>query len=328
MSLQASITSLREDRANYASGLKIPSMPVPLTFVHGIEVRIAIGGNERPMLLLPVSSNELRKKLPEADGLVMEFAQYKGTSSLSGYFLQVSSTDDKLESVFLDLVENICSRIQAGEGSYYSLVSAIEDFRHLLSKSSHPVERTRVVGLVGELLFLRQALFFNSESVIYWTGPEKSRRDFLFPKAAVEIKTSEQSTGRNVVIHSLSQLQIDDADDLFMMFYRIEENPGKGVSVGDLVRDIRTKSADAGLFDEKLEAMGFSNLTEKAWNAFRWVVLERNPYRVAEGFPRVTSHSFPEGVPAGVSHVNYQLDLDLAREYAVSHDVLGARLQS
>lgn len=326
MSLQSNIASLREDRASYAAELKIPSIPIPLTFVHGAEVRIALGGNELPMLLLPVSSEELRQRLPEADGLAMEFAQYKGASFSNGYFLQVSSKDEKLESAFLDLVENICNRIQKGEGSYSALVRAIEDFRHLLSRSRNPVERSRIVGLVGELFFLRQALSFNSEAVIYWTGPQKARRDFLFPKAAVEIKTSEQSTGRNAVIHSLAQLEADDAEDLFLMFYRLEEHPGKGVTIGDLVQDIRVNITKTELFDEKLQAVGFTDATSAAWNTCRWVLLEGKPYRVTEGFPRITRYSFSHEAPAGVSHVNYQVDLDVAKEYATSSELLGSRL--
>ncbi len=326
MSLQLSVKGLREDRANYNSELKVPSKPVEATFVHGTEVRIALGGTDRPMLLLPVSTSALREKLPEADGLAIEYAQYKGTSSATGYFLQVSSKDDQLESVFLDLVENVCSRVRNGEGSHTALASAIDEFRDLLSRSRQLVDRSRIVGLMGELLFLNTALDSNSKAATFWTGPGGGRRDFLFPEAAVEIKTTEQSTGRNVVIHSLAQLATDDADELFLMFYRLEENPGKGMAVSDLVQAIRAKLDSAEFFDKKLEEVGYNGSSSESWNAFRWSLLEAAPYRVADGFPRITPATFPKGPPAGVSQVTYQLDLDTAETFAIPDEVLSEKL--
>lgn len=323
MNLQSSLTSLREDRATYTSELKIPSQAVPMTFVHGTEVRIALGSNDSPMLLLPVSTEELRQKLPEADGLAMAFARYKVTSASSGYFLQVSNAEDKLESVFLDLVENICSRIQKGEGGYSAVVRAIEEFRYLLSRVRVPVDRNRIVGLIGELFFLRRAFEYNSEAISCWTGPNCARRDFLFARAAFEIKTTERSTGRNIVVHSLAQLDSDDADDLFLMFYRVEENPAKGVTVGDLVSEIRNTLTSSEQFEEKLKAVGFVPAAEDSWNIIRWVLLDEQPYRVAEGFPRIIAASFVDGAPVGVSGVNYQVDLDSAGAYAVSVQSLG-----
>lgn len=328
MSLQRSIRSLREGRAAYTSELKVPSSPVGSTFVHGTEVRVALGGQDRPMLLLPVSSEELRKKLPEAEGLAMEYARYKGTGSATGFFLQVSSKDDQLESVFLDLVENICGRIRNGEGSHSALAEAIDEFRNLLSRSRQPIEKSRILGLMGELIFLNKALEYNSESVKFWTGPAGARRDFLFPQAAVEIKTTQQSTGRNVTIHSLAQLSADDADSLFVMFYRLEEDPGNGTSVSELVQAIKSKIDSVDAFDEKLDLIGYSASCADSWGVFRWALLEAQSYQVSDHFPRIVATSFPDGPPPGVSQVNYQLDLDLAKEYRVSTENLSERLSS
>jgi hypothetical protein len=280
------------------------------------------------MLLLPVSSEELRKKLPEAEGLVMEYAQYKGTSSATGFFLQVSSRDKQLESVFLDLVENICGRIRNGEGGHSALAEAIDEFRNLLTRSRHAVEKSRILGLMGELIFLSKALDCNSESVDFWTGPTGARRDFLFPQAAVEIKTTQQSMGRNVTIHSLAQLATDDAESLFVMFYRLEEDPGKGTSVSELVQAIKLRLDSVDDFEEKLELIGYSAACADAWDAFRWTLLEAQSYQVCDGFPRVIVTSFPDGLPLGVSQVNYQLDLDQAKEYRVSTGSLSERLSS
>jgi len=327
VNLKMSLDSLREYGASYTSDLKIPSKPVPKTFVHGSEVRIALGADKRPMLLLPLAAEELKLKLPQADGLEIEYVQYKGAAFPGGYFLQVSSMDNQLETVFLGLVESICSKIQEGDGSYSSLVDTIEEFRDLLDKSRLPVERSRILGLTGELLFLRQSLASNPDAVNYWVGPQNARRDFLFPGGAFEIKASEQSTGRNVVIHSLAQLDNDDADALFLVYYRLEEDPGKGVTVGDLVGEIRKHLPVKASFDERLNAVGYNPKTSEAWNSFRWSVIEVQGYSVKEGFPRLVASSVQNGMLAGISNVSYQVDLDLAAQHKVSLQFLGDMLE-
>lgn len=320
MSLINSLNALRSDRSTHEDELTIPSRPVPLTFAHGREVRVALSANDCPILLLPASTIELRQKLPEADGLNIEFAQYKGKSSPSTYFLQITCVDPQLESVFLDLVENVCSRIQSGGESLRSILATIEEFRDLLRGSRQPIDRTKIIGLFGELLFLKKMAASNPDSVEYWMGPDNGRRDFLFPEAAIEVKTSEHSTGKLVVIHSLGQLDNDDAETLFLQYFRLEEDPTMGQTVGDLVAQISDYVHDKELFRKKLKSVGFEPSLSKFWNTVRWRVIESQPFRVTDGFPRIVSGSFLDGSPAGISHLSYQLDLIYAQPFEVSLD--------
>lgn len=318
MSIQSSIASLREDRAAYTGDLRIPSQPIPYTFAQGAEVRIALAGNNRPMLLIPISVEEIRMELPLTEGLVMAFAQYKGASATSRYFLEVVSTDEKLESVFLDLVGNVCGRIQAGEGGRRALIRAIEEFRHLLGAAGSTVERQRIVGLFGELHFLKQALTINAKAVAYWTGPAGGRRDFLFPSVAVEVKTTESRDGRTVSIHSLGQLDKDDAEALLLAFYRIEENPATGITIGSVVEEICRMLSHQEPFQSRVENVGFTSTSAEAWNAIRFLVKEETIYQVDNGFPRIVPSSFSSALTPSISDVNYRLDLNGAEQYRLA----------
>lgn len=320
MSLSASLSALRTDRVKLLDELSIPSKPIPLTFVQGMEVRLALDTENCPLLLLPVSTSELGQDLPEAHGLHFRYEQYKGRSTASTYFLQVKCALPTLESVFLDLVENICSRIQDGGNGLECVHATIEEFRDLLRPSTLPIDRIRIIGLFGELLFLKEAIQHNQKAVEHWTGPQGERRDFLFAASAVEIKTSEKSSGSSVIIHSLGQLNNDDSKDLFLWYTRLEEDPGSGASVGDLVDVIESQLVSKTLFREKLRAVGFDKSNADVWNSVHWAVLESQPFQVFDGFPRIIPGSFEAGTPPGISHVNYQLDLSHAKEFKVSAD--------
>lgn len=318
MSLQSSLAVLRENRAAYSGDLRIPSQPIPYTFAQGLEVRIALAGNNFPMLLIPVSTEEIHQKLPDTEGLSLAFAQYKGAGTTTRYYLEVISTEEKLESVFLDLVGNVCGRIQAGERGHRALIRAIEEFRHLLGVAGNSVERQRIVGLFGELLFLKQALSINESAVSYWVGPYGGRRDFLFPSVAVEVKTSEHREGRTVSIHSLGQLDTDDAEALFLAYYRIEEDPGSGKTVGNLVEEICGMLSLQEPFYAKLGEVGFGLANAGAWNALRFTVKEETFYHVRDDFPRLVASSLCGALTFAISEVNYRLDLNGAEPYRLA----------
>lgn len=318
MRLAASLNTLRSNRQSFRDELTIPSQPVPHTFAQGTEVRLAVHTDDSPMLLLPVSTEELRQSLPSAAGIEVEFARYHGRKTSSAFFAQIKCAAPELEGVFLDLVENICERIRSGDQSLIGLAAAIEQFRDLLRAVSQPADRTRMIGLFGELLILEQSLSSAGNAVEYWTGPIGGRRDFLFPSCAIEAKTTLISTGYSVSIHSLNQLDSDDTTHLYLWFQRIEEDPGRGRSIGEVVAGIEDRVSDRSLLHERLRQVGFDHANPEPWNQVKWTLVESQPYAVLGTFPRIVPASFPAGPPAGIFHVTYQLDLAQAVDFKVS----------
>ena len=70
--------------------------------------------------------------------------------------------------------------------------------------------------------------------------------------------------------------------------------------------------------DEAWAAQEFSHTPAgRDQSAVPYRVIEEALYRVAGGFPRLTRSSFPDGLPAGVSRVSYQLDMTACRDWLV-----------
>lgn len=47
-------------------------------------------------------------------------------------------------------------------------------------------------------------------------------------------------------------------------------------------------------------------------------IIEQGLYQVTDGFPRLTRASFSDGLPVGIGHVSYQLEMAACREWLVS----------
>lgn len=322
MNLPATLASLRSTEASreahQADALQFPSQPIDGVFTDGQPARLAVHTDNCPMLLLPASSGELRMKLPACGGVDCTIVRYRVASEAFRYFIQLKCLDPALESVFMDLLENVCDRIRSGGKSSESLEAAIDDFRNLLRNRVFLVDRKKVLGLFGELVVLRETLNSHSRSVDAWVGPIGGRRDFLFPRLAIEVKASEKTDQRTVEISSLGQLTKDDVETLYLWYLRVEEDPVSGSSVSEVIQDILTKAKEKQLFESKLDKLGYSTQSREAFDAYRWRVLESQPFQIEEGFPRITKASFSGGVPIGVSAVCYASDLDTAKEFAVT----------
>jgi hypothetical protein len=323
MSLLSSLTSLRAEGRSGGSDLHFPSTQLSGVFSDGEPARLAVDHDDAPLLLLPASTRDLSLTLPVCGGLETRIVHYGVNDGTRRFFIQLKCLRPDLESVFIDLLQNICDRIRSGDSSVSSLRDAIEDFRDLLRNTSGVADRNKALGLFGELTVLGRTLSNGMDVVSAWTGPLRHRRDFCFAAAAIEVKASEKSDRSTVHISSLGQLSTDDVEKLFLWYLRVEEHPKAGCSIGGLVSQLEERlGGNVAEFRRRLSEAGFTPETSEAFNSFKWRVLESCAYRVAPGFPRISAESFVDGTPKGVQEVSYTCDLNCADDFKVPEDEL------
>ncbi len=310
--LQATLNKLRLAKSSTTADLGFPSESIEKTFLAGAPVRLAVTKQNQPQLLLPASRTEAGIPLPSANGLDFTISRYKNTEGDIQAFIQIRCQIIELENVFLDLTANICSRIREGGSATECITAAIDEFRELLEDGKSNASQSKVIGLFGELLLLEKTLAHNSNAMNYWTGPDGGRRDFTFPKLTIEVKTTKRTQQRQATIHALDQLATDADEVLYLWFYAIEENPGTGNSITDKVSVIEAMLNNTQPFRQALKAVGYTTASRAHWDKWKWTILESQPYLVNDDFPKITNASFPNGAPAGISHVTYQVNLDNA----------------
>lgn len=322
MNLTAKLQDLRRDKESPDVDFHFPSAQLEGVFSNGRPARLAVHPDGKPLMLLPVSVTDLAKKIPECDGLSITSQKYKIAGSGRQDFVEIKCESAKLESVFVNMMENICDRIRAGSSAISGLNGSVADFRDLLITSRQSVDRKKALGLFGEVLAAMNIAPKIKEIAEFWTGPIGHRRDFCLPGAAVEVKTSEKTDSRVVQISSLGQLDCDDFEKLFLLYFKVEEHPSRGKCIGDLVCDLQGVIRSDGCLREKLAAAGYDGTAKQAYDAYFWRVMESRVYCVKDGFPRVIGSSFAGGKPAGVLDITYAVDLDQAVSYEVGLDAL------
>jgi hypothetical protein len=183
-------------------------------------------------------------------------------------------------------------------------------------------------GLFAELQFLSGTLLLELspvEAVSAWQAPTRKSKDFAHNSVAIEVKSRLKKGAAKVRISSENQL--DEAGyDLFLAVTALDPETGGGESLPELVDRLRQYLTVSGIamtmFDDQLIGAGYLDIHRPKYEGTSYVPVT-TLFKVAAGFPRV----LPIDLPAGVSHINYDLDLATAASFVVSPSVLADALR-
>jgi hypothetical protein len=187
----------------------------------------------------------------------------------------------------------------------------------LAGRNARLLSAEEVRGLFAELTFLSglyREKMDHLTAVAAWTGADRVHQDFVFADRAVEVKSLAGTDRSTVRISSEDQLE-SIQDLLFLMTYRLRDAPDteQSRSLNDLVLAIEGELADAEAIEEfgrKLAAYGYAPLQE--YDRPRLIVAGVQAYRVEDDFPKIVR----SGLPAGVTRVKYQIDIEQIATFA------------
>lgn len=262
-------------------------------------------------------------KLPEEDVYdtpSLESLQGCGSriASLSGqqYFV-LSLEEHDTWSLFKSLCREIFNDFQ--EGAYLRndkvvrrLNEILRRFSQFFKKSKQNFSREQAVGLWGELYFLRNVIFpliAPTEAILFWKGPTAADKDFILPRALVEVKTTEQEDDKQIKISNLKQLSDEPGKVLYIYLNVIHEVESgmSGLSLNELVSSIRAlleKHDEALITFNAL--LGISGYLESSPYAEKEYLFRTGAYYpVTDDFPRLTHTN----IPCGIVAAKYTVDL-------------------
>ena len=177
-------------------------------------------------------------------------------------------------------------------------------------------------GLFAELVFLDKLLeagLSQTAAVMAWTGPERVHQDFIFSGRAVEVKALSSSDRNTVRISSEAQLESVE-EKLYLLTLTLRESQGSqaALSLNALVSHIREllQGERQEDFDDKLAASGYAPHHE--YESPKLIVANKKAYIVEAGFPRIVRSM----LPAGVTTVSYQLELEKIEPFSCAFETL------
>lgn len=213
-----------------------------------------------------------------------------------------------------DLIEST-SGMNNQDEAYQTLCVQYYSWKKLFRLSRKKLSETEIMGLLGELLFLRDHLFVKwgiREALDSWTGPEKTHKDFSANDTWYEIKTINAGK-ETVTISSIEQLDSDYIG--FLVVYQLEKmSPSfDGLTLNGLVTSIvssLTSPQQKESFLSKLDEFGFDFSPE--YDDFVYTMADFAQYKVGDNFPRLSRTS---NLPIAISKVQYDIILTEIQEY-------------
>lgn len=310
-------TLLRAGGREAAAGIGIPTKVSEVGGSNG-AARFALGQKGEARLLLPLGPSERSGTLLGAPALDVRVSSLL-EAGRPRRFLDLTCLDPKLEVVFAQVAGQILERIGAGAHCLEAALSTIEEFRALLIRPAvSDIERTRVAGLVGELLVLNRLLDRSADAWESWHGPEKSRHDFARASNALEVKVCLGKGRGDVTINGLEQLSEPAGGKLFLQHFELEIAPAAMLSIAGLGRSVLAAASRPDELRALIAAAGCPDIDDPSWNSVSFRLEGEALYTIEDGFPRLVPANLPGGrAPAGVSGVSYVVELAEAAAYRV-----------
>ena len=224
-----------------------------------------------------------------------------------------------VEKNYLDLFRTICvdllnSLFEKEPRDYDAIASAIisrlRRWQQMMAKTKGSILTIEAqLGLYGELLILRDFFLENispRSAFRAWIGPTLSAQDFLHSNVLLEIKT--QLSIDPVKISSLEQLDPQE-EELFLIHQLLEESEDEGLSLQELVNQIRKEYASKDvvsneIFKTSLLEANFEDNDQ--YNNRLWNLESRKGYLVNGEFPRLTRKNVHPLIASSVYKINLE----------------------
>lgn len=203
-----------------------------------------------------------------------------------------------------DLINSILETTDENT-AYKVLCQRYLSWKKLFRPNQGRLNENEIMGLIGELLFLRDKMFPShgfDVSLDSWTGPEYTHKDFSLDDEWHEVKTI--SVGKSTVkISSLEQLDCDVKGTLSIYELEKMSSTFNGIRLNDLVSQIigLLNSHQRELFMSKLSQFGYDFSPE--YNNYVYSLSSYNQYQVADDFPRLKR----DDIPVSIQRVQYDI---------------------
>lgn len=220
-----------------------------------------------------------------------------------------SLKDSSMLSTFCAFCEDMVESTRDAddnEKGYTLLVNRFFAWKKMFLQGAKKLSEIQIMGLIGELLFLRDFMFNHfdlSLSVSSWTGSEKTKKDFSVNNTWYEVKAIH--TGKSTVkISSFEQL--DSTIDGHLVVHHLEKMSPEydGITLNRLVKQVYSMLKLDLVKDLFLQKLSDADYTfESEYDDFVYDVKIIDSYLVTVDFPCL--HRTPE--LEAISNVEYDL---------------------
>lgn len=274
----------------------------------------AIDFYENKIFLLQLSQEVQKiKNIEEILGIKIVFDVVNGTQQLS-FILSDLANEDIFYLICSDLLEKTKS-IENEQKAIEVLLYRLDSWRKFLKSKRKALDKRGIIGLVGELYFLKKELFPKfgiKESLSFWQAPLQEKQDFIVHNSAIEVKT--RGTQNKITISSFEQLN-SELENLYLYVLTITQSSeilDNSINVFEFIDNLKKQivSEDIELlleFERLLLEYGYIHLP--SLENFTIFVGQHTVYKVIDDFPKISI------LPLGVEQLVYRINLDICEKF-------------
>lgn len=237
--------------------------------------------------------------------------------------------DSQNEEIF----EAFCSSLTDGladSTSYFDTYQifrkVVKEYKDYFANPNVSLSKQEEQGLCAELLELSNLIVLKGDEVVNnWQGPAKNKRDFVFDKNAIEIKSTLSQ--ENTAIRISNENQLDSTypsslDHLFLKVY-IMEDSDMGISVNTCVEKVLSQIKQIAYKTAFLASLAKLKIIPNVYKAkYHFTVQKENVYEVTTDFPVITSRT----IPTSAFDVSYRLKVDDISKFLIEEGTMNALL--
>jgi len=234
--------------------------------------------------------------------------------------IQFSLTDDEASALFYkfcdDLIESSRNLDDVNLG-YLAITNRFFQWKKMfVSIKSDLLTEAEIMGLLGEILFLKTHLFlkYNQHGAVNgWSGQELTHKDFSYENTWYEIKSIHRSS-QTVKISSIEQLESEKEGELVVYSFEKMSPEFNGITLNLLVEatyhEIESED-DKAIFFSKISLQGFAY--NDYYDNFVYELNSCMRFRVVSGFPKLERAC----LPTAITKAQYDLSLIEIKDFEI-----------
>jgi hypothetical protein len=246
----------------------------------------------------------------------IEINQYKNDGFNTLQFSLINKNSKELFYTFCQDIIEATKIIQEEKSAYKIILNRFNSWKKLFSAPKALLSESEIMGLIGELLFLRNFLFVHygkEESLRSWSGQALTHKDFSYKDKWYEIKAIHSGKS-SVVISSLEQLQGNEDGELVVFSLEKMSSHYDGIRINSLALEILNSLENDVQKDSFLDSVlsrGFS--FDDFYDDLVFAQVSMTRYLVNSSFPKLTKSNVNEGI----IKVQYDLSLTFLHKYMI-----------
>ena len=226
--------------------------------------------------------------------------------------LQFSLMHNENKGLFFTFCEDIIDAtklIADNRNAYKTIIDRYYSWKKMFSTPKKLLSESEIMGLIGELLFLRDYLFnkYGKEDALSsWSGQDLTHKDFSYNDIWYEVKAIHSGKD-SVKISSLEQLQSINNGELVVFSLEKMSPSYDGIKINKLALEILNSldlNVRKDLFLSAIMSQGFT--FDESYDDFVFELVSMSRYQVNSDFPSLTRNDVNEAI------IKAQYDLSLA----------------